>query len=222
MTSERNEIEVLASAVEETLHRVYQDHADYRITTTMIRDMAEAVVRRLSRAIAAGKVAALPDGYRIEVQHGDEQWMTTAYTLVTPDKRRWSPAPMEPGYYLLAALYAPPADPAKASAPDMAPQGELACEDCGGREFGVYNKATATLFCRDCGQIAELRPKPASAPEVTGYQLSLSEANRLIDAHDEWIAEADSIGADWSGNAAKLEKLHALTAALQQEGKSHV
>ena len=57
---------------------------------------------------------------------------------------------------------------------------------------------------------------PASAPEVMGYQLSLSEANRLIAAHDEWIAEADSTGADWSGNAAKLEKLHALTAAMQE------
>ena len=64
---------------------------------------------------------------------------------------------------------------------------------------------------------ALLATPPASAPEVTGYQLSLSEANRLIDAHDEWIAEADSIGADWSGNAAKLEKLHALTSALQEK-----
>lgn len=74
---------------------------------------------RLERSLAAGKVATLPEGYGIEVQHGDEQWMTTAYTLVTPDKRRWSPAPMEPGYYLLAALSAPPADPAKATNPEQ-------------------------------------------------------------------------------------------------------
>ena len=66
------------------------------------------------------------------------------------------------GHYRLYT--APPADPAKASEPDMAPRGELACEDCGAREFGFYNKATATLFCRDCGQIAELCHEAINRP----------------------------------------------------------
>lgn len=61
---------------------------------------------------------------------------------------------------------------------------------------------------------ASTHPAPA---RVTAYELSPSEANRLIDVHDAWIAEADSIGADWSGNAAKLEKLRAIAAALEAD-----
>lgn len=54
--------------------------------------------------------------------------------------------------------------PTPASVPDGCLQGEVACGDCGGREFGVYNKSTATLFCHGCGQFTTLKP---TAPEPT-------------------------------------------------------
>ena len=50
-----------------------------------------------------------------------------------------------------------PAEPV-ASVPDGCPQGEVSCDDCGGREFGVYNKSAAVLFCHGCGQFTTLKP----------------------------------------------------------------
>lgn len=45
-----------------------------------------------------------------------------------------------------------------ASVPDGCPQGEVSCDDCGGREFGVYNKSAGVLFCHGCGQFTTLKP----------------------------------------------------------------
>lgn len=49
---------------------------------------------------------------------------------------------------------------------------------------------------------------PASVPD--GYPLSVSEAKVLIDQHEMWIAEADSIGVEYSGNERRLELLRAV------------
>lgn len=57
-------------------------------------------------------------------------------------------------------------------------------------------------------------PPPASVPDE--YPLSASEAAILIERHEMWILEAESIGADYSGNERKLELLHAI--ATNQEG----
>lgn len=183
----------------------------------------EAAADDLERSLAAGKVATLPDGYRIEVQHGDEQWMTTAYTLVTPDKRRWSPAPMEPGYYLLAALSAPPADPAKASgsAPcmqnlyDAAAKGFHTSESCGpDGEYMHVSKFKTLQDLQDFHRawtdamvsVRDATP-PASASEVTdalGWLRSALDCPTFAwDADQRAAAEA------------------ALTAALLLQGKSH-
>lgn len=57
-------------------------------------------------------------------------------------------------------------------------------------------------------------PPPASVPD--GYQLSVSEAGALIAQHEWWIAEADSMGAEYSGNERKIELLRAIV--TNQEG----
>lgn len=64
------------------------------------------------------------------------------------------------------------AAPTPASAPDGCPQGEVACDDCGGREFGVYNKNAAVLFCHGCGQFTTLKTTPRSHPMITAEELS--------------------------------------------------
>lgn len=214
------------------------------------RGLLSAAMHRLSRSLAAGKVATLPEGYGIEVQHGDEQWMTTAYTLVTPDKRRWSPAPMEPGYYLLAALSAPPADPAKATNPEQVLQLLIAggfvdawkveqarkiiagCEPSkargnapdGWREFvEECAKAAGGEVCGNAlsrRAAALLATPPASAPEVTGVP---------EDDDGQPVGYADWYNTRYFGQSVDTSRDHACesawragyTAALQQEGNSH-
>ena len=63
---------------------------------------------------------------------------------------------------------------------------------------------------------AQVGKPPASVPD--GYPLSASEARALIDQHEWWIAEAESIGAEYSGNERKLELLRAI--ATNQEGSA--
>lgn len=61
-----------------------------------------------ARAAAAVAQAGVPEGFRIEVAYAGDRFVTTQYTLVSPDKRRWTPGPGEVGQQLLVALAAAP------------------------------------------------------------------------------------------------------------------
>lgn len=59
-------------------------------------------------AAASRPATAVPEGFRIEVAYAGDRFVTTQYTLVSPDKRRWTPGPGEVGQQLLVALSAAP------------------------------------------------------------------------------------------------------------------
>lgn len=155
----------------------------------------DIIAYRIESSLASAEPVAWQARYRYPLPNGGfAEWHEIR-------KDQFEDREAFPGYEKRALYpHAPLAVPVESLGRDAGPSFDDVC-----RTIRAYG-----LACIDLG-MEGMRPSsqtPASVPD--GYPLSASEAKVLIDQHEVWIAEADSIGAGYAGNQIKLELLRAI------------